>query len=88
MGGQASQAGVSSPPGAHCPEAASPPGGKLPRVGGKIPWGIFTPGGQAAQRQLHPRGGKLPRVQDKSVHRHRLKGNTTLKGIVLYSKEI
>ena len=34
-------------------------GGKLPRVGGKIPQGILPQGGQAAQ------GG-----QDKLLHRH------------------
>ena len=37
MGGNLPRPGYLHPWGASCPEAASPPWGKLPRVGGKIP---------------------------------------------------
>ena len=52
--------GIFTPGGQAAQRQLHPRGGKLPRVGGKIPRGIFTPGGQAAQRQLHPRGASCP----------------------------
>ena len=53
-GGQAAQASVSSPLGGKLPRGSFSPGGggggKMPRVGGKIHWGINPQGGgQAAQ---------------------------------------
>ena len=67
--GQAAQARVSSPPGASCPKAASPPGGgQAAQGGGKIiPWYLHPREASFPEAASAP-GVKLPRVQDKLVH--------------------